>query len=78
MIDQTQAVLVGVSSMIGVWSENVFFLVIAPALFFAITFIIKLKYFGGKPEWGVCAWRMINSKRIYYSKQHKDRIEVKK
>jgi len=78
VIDLTQAVLIGISAMIGVWSENIFFLVIAPALFFVITFLIKLKYFGGKPEWGIYTWRMINSKRVYYGKQLKDRIEVKR
>lgn len=78
VIDLTQAVLVGISSMIGLFAENVFFLVIAPALFFVITFIIKLKYFGGKPEWGIYTLRMINQKRIYYGKQNKDTIRVKR
>jgi len=78
LIDRSQAVLMSVFFFTGAIFENLYFLLICPAIIFSVTFIVRERYFGGKPEWGIYAMRMISGTKIYYTRQIKDRIEFKK
>ena len=78
MLDRSQAVLMSMFFFIGAIYENLYFLLICPAIVFSITFIIREKYFGGKPEWGIYAMRMIKNEEIYYARHLKDEINFKK
>ena len=72
LLDKGQASLMAVFFFIGAIYENLFFLLFAPTIVFAITFIIKEKYFSGKPEWGIYVLRMLKGSRIYYTRHTKD------
>lgn len=78
LFDRSQAILMSVFFFIGAIYENLYFLLICPVVVFAITFIIKEKYFSGKPEWGIYVARIISGTKIYYTRQIKDRIELRK
>lgn len=78
LLDKGQITLMAVFFFIGAINENIYFLLICPAIVFSLTFIIKEKYFSGKPEWGVYVIRMISGKKIYYTRQIKDRVEIKR
>ncbi len=76
LLDKGQAILMAVFFFIGAIYENLFFLLFAPVIVFAVTFIIKEKYFSGKPEWGIYVLRMLKGSRIYYSRQIKDEKHI--
>ncbi|HNZ53731.1 MAG TPA: hypothetical protein PLD55_08325 [bacterium] len=76
LLDKGQASLMAVFFFIGAIYENLFFLLFAPTIVFAVTFIIKEKYFSGKPEWGIYVLRMLKGSRIYYSRQIKDEKHI--
>lgn len=76
LLDKGQASLMAVFFFIGAIYENLFFLLFAPTIVFAVTFIIKEKYFSGKPEWGIYVLRMLKAGRIYYSRQIKDEKHI--
>jgi hypothetical protein len=78
LLDRSQAILMSVFFFIGAIFENIYFLLICPAIIFSVTFIIRERYFGGKPEWGVYAVRMIRGEKIYYARQLKDRLDIEK
>lgn len=77
-LDRGQAVLMSIFFFAGAVFENIFFLFICPVVIFAVTFIIREKYFGGKPEWWIYSVRMLRGENIYYSRHLKDRMELKK
>jgi hypothetical protein len=78
LLDKGQAILMAIFFFIGAIYENLFFLLFAPAIVFAVTFIIKEKYFSGKPEWGIYALRMLKGSKIYYTRHIKDKVEIKR
>jgi hypothetical protein len=78
LLDRGQAILMSVFFFIGAIYENLYFLLICPAIVFSVTFIIKEKYFSGKPEWGVYVLRMISGKKVYYTRHIKDKVEIKR
>jgi len=78
LLDKGQAVIMAAFFFIGAIYENLYFLLICPVIVFAVTFIIKEKYFSGKPEWGIYVLRMISGKKIFYSRHIKDRVEIKR
>lgn len=77
-LDRGQAVLMSIFFFAGAIFENIFFLFICPAVIFAVTFIIREKYFSGKPEWWIYSMRMLRNGKVYYSRHLKDAIELKK
>ncbi len=78
LLDKGQASLMAVFFFIGAIYENLYFLLICPVIVFAVTFIIKEKYFSGKPEWWIYCIRMIKAGKIYYSRHTKDIINIKR
>jgi len=76
LLDRSQAISMSIFFFIGAIYENLYFLLICPAIVFAVTFIIKEKYFSGKPEWGIYIARMMSGKKVYYGRQIKDKIEI--
>jgi len=75
-VDRSQAILTLFFFLPGAIIENLFFLVVCPVSIFATTFFIREKYFGGKPEWAQLTIRMITGKRIYYTRQIKDKVHT--
>ena len=71
-------IIIPTSFFIGAIYENLYFLLICPAIVFSVTFIIKEKYFSGKPEWGLYVLRMISGKKVYYTRHIKDKVEIKR
>lgn len=78
LFDKGQAVLTASFFFAGAVFENIYFLLICPVIVFAVTFIIKEKYFSGKPEWWIYVLRMIASEKVFYTRHIKDRIEIKR
>lgn len=78
LLDKGQAILMALFFFIGAIYENLYFLLICPAIVFGVTFIVKEKFFSGKPEWGVYVLRMISGEKIFYARQIKDKIEIKR
>jgi hypothetical protein len=78
LLDKGQAVLMAVFFFIGAIYENLYFLLICPVIVFAVTFIIKEKYFSGKPEWWIYCIRMLKGDKIHYSRHTKDIINIKR
>ena len=78
LLDRGQATLMAIFFFIGAIYENLYFLLICPAIVFSVTFIVKEKYFSGKPEWGTYCIRMIKGDKIHYSRHIKDRVEIKR
>lgn len=78
LLDRSQAIVMAVFFFIGAVYENMYFLVICPAIIFAVTFIIKEKYFSGKPEWGIYVARMLMAKKIFYTRHRKDKVVIKR
>lgn len=72
LLDKGQAIIMAGFFFIGAIYENLYFLLIAPAIVFAVTFIVKEKYFSGKPEWSIYVVRMIRGGKTYYTRQIKD------
>ena len=78
LLDKGQAGLMAVFFFIGAIYESLYFLLICPVIVFAVTFIVKEKYFSGKPEWWMYCICMIKGGKIYYSRQTKDIINIKR
>ena len=70
--------MMAVFFFIGAITESMFFLLIAPTIVFAVTFIIKEKYFSGKPEWGIYVLRILKARKIFYTRHRKDTLEIKR
>ena len=78
LLDRGQASVMAIFFFMGAITESMFFLLIAPAIVFAVTFIIKEKYFSGKPEWSIYVVRMLRARKIHYSRHIKDKMEIKR
>ncbi|MGI6394344.1 MAG: hypothetical protein ACOX2F_06400 [bacterium] len=78
LLDKGQAIIMAAFFFVGAIYENLYFLLICPAIVFGVTFIVKEKFFSGKPEWGIYVLRIISGKKIYYTRHIKDRIEIKR
>ena len=74
LLDKSQAILMGLFLLPGAIIESLFFLLICPTTIFVATFIIKERFFGGKPEWAIFSIRMISGKKTYYTRQIKDKV----
>lgn len=77
-IDKGQAALMTLFFFSGALLEDIFLLLVLPAVVFAVTFIIREKAFSGKPEWWLFILRMFGGGEVFYCRQYRDRITVKK
>ena len=77
-VDRGQAVLMTVFFFTGAVFKNIVLLVLLPAVIFAATFIIREKVFSGKADWWIFVLRMFSGGRVFYCRQFRDRIIVKK
>ncbi len=77
-IDKGQLALMTVFFFAGAVFKNIFLLLVFPVVIFAATFFVREKIFSGKAEWWIFVLRMMSGGRVFYCRQFRDRISVKK
>ena len=74
LADKGQAFLILVFFFAGAVFKNIFLLFVFPLAVFAATFIVREKFFSGKPDWWLLVLRMLGGGRVFYTSAFKDRI----
>jgi hypothetical protein len=77
-VDKGQLALMTVFFFAGAVFESIFLLLVLPAVIFAVTFFVREKIFSGKAEWWIFVLRMFGGGRVFYCRQFRDRVSVKK
>ena len=77
-VDKGQLALMTVFFFAGAVFESIFLLLVLPAVIFAVTFFVREKIFLGKAEWWIFVLRMFGGGKIFYCRQFRDRVSVKK
>ncbi len=75
LLDKGQIILMTLFFFTGAVLKNIFLLVVFPVLVFSVTFFIRERIFGGKPEWWILVLRMIDGRGSFYCLQIKDRAD---